>query len=49
MCTSPIAIPGSPAASPYEVPQALVSAERAYQGSTIAAMLLLLSTLWLFR
>ena len=36
-------------AATHNIPQASRSAERAYQGLTIAFMLLLLASLWLFR
>jgi len=49
MRTSPIAVPEQTAVAPRPVPPSVVSAERVYLGSTIAAMLLLLSSLWLFR
>jgi len=49
MRPSPIAVPQPPVISSRPVPQAMVSAERAYQGSTIVAMLWLLCSLWLFR
>jgi hypothetical protein len=49
MCTSPYrASSTSPAATP-NIPQASLRAERAYRGVTIAAMLWILGSLWLFR
>jgi hypothetical protein len=47
MHTSPVVVPGSPPASPQNAPQSMERAERAYQGLTIAAMILLLASLWL--
>jgi hypothetical protein len=47
MHTSPVAVPGSPPVSSHDTPQTLKRAERAYQGLTIAAMILLLASLWL--
>jgi len=38
-----------PRTATHNIPQANRSAERAYQGLTIAFMLLLLASLWLFR
>ncbi|MFZ0339804.1 MAG: hypothetical protein WAL45_17365 [Terracidiphilus sp.] len=38
-----------PPAAAANIPQTSVYAERAYQGMTIAAMLWLLGSLWLFR
>ncbi len=49
MRTSPNPVPAPPLMPSREVPLSIRSAERAYQGSTIAAMLLLLGSLWLFR
>ena len=49
MHTSPQSAPTSPPASPNGNQRSSLSADRAYQSMTIAAMLLLLGSLWLFR
>jgi hypothetical protein len=49
MSSSPLPAPTSPPASTSAVQQRKQQADWAYQGLTIAAMLLLLASLWLFR
>jgi hypothetical protein len=49
MQPSPIAAQNPQADSSRAVAQSMEGAERAYLGSTIAAMVLLLASLWLFR
>jgi hypothetical protein len=48
MCTSPQAASSAPRTT-ADSSQMSVFAEKAYQGVTIAAMLWLLGSLWLFR
>jgi hypothetical protein len=48
MHTSPVARPDLPPVSSREFPRSMKRAERAYQGLTIAAMIVLLSSLFLF-
>ena len=49
MRTPPQQASNMPPAAAANIPQTSVYAERAYQGMTIAAMLWLLGSLWLFR
>jgi hypothetical protein len=49
MCTSPQSAAGTPPAAIPRIPQPSLWAERTYQGLTIAAMLWILGSLWLFR
>jgi hypothetical protein len=49
MCTSPQPASSAPRAEAANISQTSVFAERAYQCVTIAAMLWLLGSLWLFR
>ena len=49
MCTSPQPVVQHAARSTANIPQPSVCAERTYQGLTIAAMLWILGSLWLFR
>ena len=49
MQTSSQPVANTPPAATSDLPQPNLSAERAYQGLTIAFMLLLLASLWLFR
>jgi hypothetical protein len=46
---SPTEVQNAPTVSTQCETKSVQRAERAYQGLTIAAMLVLLSTLWLFR
>jgi hypothetical protein len=49
MCTSPQPACSTPPAATHNIPQPILWAERTYQGLTIAAMLWILGSLWLFR
>jgi hypothetical protein len=49
MRTSPQAASSTPSAATRSIPQPSLWAERTYQGLTIAAMLWILGSLWLFR
>jgi len=49
MHTSPQSVSNTPSAATSGNPQPSPYAERIYQGLTIAFMLLLLGSLWLFR
>jgi hypothetical protein len=49
MCTSPQSASSAPSAASPKIPQSSLWAERTYQGLTVAAMLLILASLWLFR
>ena len=49
MRTPPQPASNTPPAAAANIPQPSLYAERAYQGMTIAAMLWLLGSLWLFR
>ncbi len=49
MCTSPQLASSMPPAARPNAPQPSLWAERAYQILTIAAMLWILGSLWLFR
>jgi hypothetical protein len=49
MCTSPQSAAGTPPAAPSNIPQPSLWAERIYRCLTIAAMLWILGSLWLFR
>ncbi|MDR3799056.1 MAG: hypothetical protein P4K93_12935 [Terracidiphilus sp.] len=49
MCTSPLSASTTPPAATPNTPQPSLWAERAYQVLTIAAMLWILGSLWLFR
>jgi hypothetical protein len=49
MRTSPQPVSSTPLATTPNIPQPSLRAERAYRGVTIAAMLWILGSLWLFR
>ena len=49
MCTYPQSASNTPLAATPNIPQPSLWAERTYQGLTIAAMLWILGSLWLFR
>jgi hypothetical protein len=49
MHPSPQSVANTPPTAAPNSPQPSLSAERVYQGLTIAFMLLLLGSLWLFR
>jgi hypothetical protein len=49
MCTSSQSACSTPAAATSGIPQASLWAERTYQGLTVAAVLWILGSLWLFR
>jgi hypothetical protein len=49
MCTSPQSACSTPPEDTSNIPQPSLWAERTYQGLTIAAMLGILASLWLFR
>ena len=49
MCTSPQSASSMPPAATPNIPQPSLWAERAYQVLTIAAVLWILGSLWLFR
>jgi hypothetical protein len=49
MCTSPQSAASMPPAATTEIPQPSPWAERTYQILTVAAMLWILGSLWLFR
>jgi hypothetical protein len=49
MYTSPQSASSTPPAATPNMPQPSLWAERTYQGLTIAAMLWILGSLWLFR
>jgi hypothetical protein len=46
---SPARVRNAPALASHDASPGMLGAERAYRGLTIAAMLVVLSTLWLFR
>jgi hypothetical protein len=49
MCTSPQTAANMPPVAPPDIPQPSMWAERTYQVLTIAAMLWIVGSLWLFR
>jgi hypothetical protein len=49
MHTLPHPVTERPRSVTHSIPKATLRAERAYQGLTIAFVLLLLASLWLFR
>jgi len=49
MCTSSQTASSMPPEAATEIPRPILSAERTYQALTIAAMLWILASLWLFR